>query len=116
MGWANCGEDRNGRPIGYAVEAKCDEPGCEVKIDRGLAYVCGDMHGEDELSCDKYFCNSHKPGAAWTGEHLVAICNACVAEMKKAVEDDSEFDEGWRYDEPEDVFHHSRNPYKTQGV
>lgn len=59
MGWGNCGEDREGRPIGYYADAKCDHPRCEKTIDRGLAYACGDMHGESEYSCEKYFCEDH---------------------------------------------------------
>lgn len=35
MGWANCGTDDLGRPIGYAHAATCDEPGCSKEIDRG---------------------------------------------------------------------------------
>lgn len=60
MGWANCGDDTTGRPIGYAYDATCDHPGCDEEIHRGLSYVCGgDMHGDTELGCEKYFCPSH---------------------------------------------------------
>lgn len=60
MGWANCGTDREGRPIGYAHEAVCDHDGCTKEIDRGLDFACGGMHGEDEYSCEKYFCWDHR--------------------------------------------------------
>lgn len=60
MGWANCGQDSEGRDIGYAVDASCDHPECNKQIHRGLAYVCGRMHGEDEYSCEKYFCGEHR--------------------------------------------------------
>jgi len=59
MGWADCGVDSRGRRIGYAVRARCDEPGCYSRIDRGLSYACGGMHGEDEVSCGGYFCQKH---------------------------------------------------------
>lgn len=59
MGWANCGEDSEGRPIGYAHPATCDHPGCDAKIDRGLSYACGGMHGTAEFDCEKYFCGKH---------------------------------------------------------
>lgn len=59
MGWANCGTDNHGRPIGYAISAACDHPRCNEKIDRGLAHACGGMHGNAEDSCDRYFCASH---------------------------------------------------------
>lgn len=57
MGWADCGEFL-GRPIGYGVDATCDYPGCEEEIDRGLAHVCGRMHGGDN-GCGGYFCHKH---------------------------------------------------------
>jgi hypothetical protein len=63
MGWANCGEDSRGRPIGYAWEATCDRPGCNAKIDRGLAYACGGMHGNEALGGD--------PDADWTATYRV---------------------------------------------
>lgn len=62
MGWANCGTDSKNRPIGYVHEAICDHPGCEERIDRGLAYACGLMHGEDDEMgwCEDYFCGKHR--------------------------------------------------------
>lgn len=82
MGWASCGTDSLGRPIGYAHQATCDEPGCSKRIDRGLAFACGGMHGSDEWSCEAYFCADHlevpnvsySPGA--TGP-LGALCRRC---------------------------------------
>lgn len=59
MSWANCGYDSTGRRIGYSVEATCDHPGCNAKIDRGLSYACGGFHGDDNVSCEKYFCSKH---------------------------------------------------------
>lgn len=59
MGWADCGNDSKGRPIGYAFEAICDQPGCNTIIDRGLSYACGGMHGRNDFYCEKYFCEEH---------------------------------------------------------
>lgn len=60
MGWAHCGTDDDGREIGYGVEAECDFPGCPEKIDRGLGYVCGPMHGSgNEWGCGRYYCGKH---------------------------------------------------------
>lgn len=77
MGWANCGTDSKGRPIGYANVACCDAPGCEAIIDRGLDYACGGMHGaEDRLggpACDGYFCSPHR-AVCFDG---IARCLAC---------------------------------------
>ena len=44
MGWSY-GENMDGKEIGYSVEASCEHPGCDKKIDRGLAYACGGDHG-----------------------------------------------------------------------
>lgn len=81
MGWANCGEDSKGRPIGYAHSATCDHPGCNAEIDRGLSYACGNMHGEggarqDDYGCEKYFCTAH----LIHGECEDPLCPACDAE------------------------------------
>lgn len=61
MGWS-LGYDSNWRRwIGYGVPAYCDHPGCNKRIDRGLAYVCCDQQpygGED--GCGLYFCSDHQ--------------------------------------------------------
>jgi len=59
MGWASCGTDSKGRKIGYAHSGRCDHEGCKAKIDRGLGYACGDMHGSEGFACEGYFCTSH---------------------------------------------------------
>ena len=60
MGWGR-GYNSERREVGYAVEAVCDFPGCEEQIDRGLGYVCGDMHlGANEWGCGDYFCEAHR--------------------------------------------------------
>lgn len=59
MGWGY-GILADGREAGYNVVAKCEEPGCLERIDRGLAYLCGMMHGQDdEEGCGHYFCSRH---------------------------------------------------------
>lgn len=81
MGWSNCGTDSSGRPIGYAFEATCDHPGCDAKIDRGLACACGGMHGDDAYWCDKYFCEKHMSYVDLTGKvahyGLTQVCIGC---------------------------------------
>lgn len=59
MGWAFCGTNDEGREIGYGVAATCDFPGCAAEIDRGLGYLCGEMHDPTEWGCGKYFCDKH---------------------------------------------------------
>lgn len=64
MGWADCGEDDLGRPIGYAYEnVDCDFGGCSEKINRGVSSCCGGMHGDggvgDQPGCPRYYCGEH---------------------------------------------------------
>lgn len=53
----------DGREAGYMVTATCDQPGCLVRIDRGLGYLCGqspDGHRDpSEPGCGRYFCDQH---------------------------------------------------------
>jgi hypothetical protein len=84
VGWANCGEDSKGRPIGYAHPATCDHPGCNAKIDRGLSYACGGMHGEggvkqDDYGCEGYFCPEHLLITDCPDQ----LCVSCAAEYEK---------------------------------
>ncbi|MCC2615976.1 hypothetical protein LJ739_06955 [Aestuariibacter halophilus] len=87
MGYANCGTDSQGRAIGYAIPATCDHPGCNKKIDRGLDYVCGRMHGEDEYSCEKYFCHEHKANHLQDllGD-IQTVCDGCQTELLESGE------------------------------
>lgn len=54
----------DGREAGYGVTAVCDQPGCAVRIDRGLGCLCGfrpDGHrGPEEPGCGRYFCGRHE--------------------------------------------------------
>lgn len=58
MGWAH-GTLPYGREVGYAVVSTCEHPGCGTAIDRGLFYLCGEMHGQDDDACGHYFCAEH---------------------------------------------------------
>ena len=60
MGWS-IGTGQNGRDIGYGVPALCDHPKCDVKIDRGISYLCGGLSW-GEYGCGLYFCDKHMPG------------------------------------------------------
>ena len=83
MGWGNCGHDSRGRPIGYVFAATCDEPGCNAKIDRGLAYACGGMHGES-IGCEDYFCGDHMHYAHDPGEGRgIQVCARCAANYEE---------------------------------
>lgn len=85
MGWGY-GVLPVGKEIGYSVAATCEHPGCTAKIDRGLSYACGDDHGENEISCDGYFCPEHLSGWArqpWSDGRNVRVCPKCEAEFRK---------------------------------
>lgn len=94
MGWGNCGTDSKGRPIGYVFPATCDHPGCDAQIDRGLSYACGGTHGEDEHSCEQYFCSTHRPVVIETEyDECISICQGCAGALIESgdwVEDDGE--------------------------
>jgi len=61
MGYAHYTVTRDGEEIeaGYAVDTVCEQTGCKEKIDRGLAYLCGETPGGDEHGCGGYFCGQH---------------------------------------------------------
>ncbi|CAH8235233.1 hypothetical protein [Vibrio aestuarianus] len=93
MGWGNCGKDSKGRAIGYAFNATCDHVGCNAKIDRGLSYACGGMHGETEHGCEGYFCAKHMSNYVDDGDRIVCVCNSCAKELVSSgewINDDSE--------------------------
>lgn len=74
---------------GYNVKAVCGHDGCEEKIDRGMAYMCGDNpHGGGEDSCGLFFCDGHLAFAAITQPHQ--RCMAC----SEAIRSDPERVEG----------------------
>jgi hypothetical protein len=80
MGWGNCGEDSKGSPIGYLHPATCDHPGCNARIDRGLSYACGGMHGQNEADCEGYFCGQHLRHVEDPAKTLLMpqLCFACA--------------------------------------
>lgn len=60
MGWSLGYDSHWERDIGYGVPAICDFPGCNEKIDRGLAYVCGSEPYGGDRGCGLYFCSKHR--------------------------------------------------------
>ncbi|MBM4713630.1 hypothetical protein GS551_05360 [Rhodococcus hoagii] len=58
----------DGREAGYGVEAECDKPGCQTRIDRGLGYLCGQNpngHKDaEEPGCGNYYCPDHQANHA----------------------------------------------------
>ena len=84
MGWGYCGKDSLSRSIGYSIRAKCDKPNCGAKIDRGLSYVCGGMHGGDGIGCGRYFCGKHLVYVKSKLEaRVVQVCDECYETCMK---------------------------------
>lgn len=119
MGWSY-GHNRDGREIGYAVPATCDQEGCDEKIDRGLAHVCGGMHDADwNVGCGNYFCAEHLVFTGVddpiTGEDRspgVQLCEACAdsweAEALLECEDDDCNHLGGSHDRRADPYKHDK--------
>lgn len=61
MGYGYYTESIDGveRHCGYGVQCVCDHPGCDKRIHRGLAYLCGQDPGEGSYGCGRYFCEEH---------------------------------------------------------
>jgi hypothetical protein len=71
----------NGKEVGYSVPDVCNHPECDVEIDRGLSYACGDMPGSG-LGCDGFFCGKH---LNFTGiKDPSQVCDACLKELLAA--------------------------------
>lgn len=78
MGWAVGFDKRWDRWIGYGVPSTCDHTGCEEKIDRGLAYVCGGEPYGGDAGCGLYFCPKHLHFGGAAG---VQRCDRCSAAL-----------------------------------
>lgn len=88
MGWADCGKDSHGRKIGYAISETCDHPKCKKKINRGLSYACGGMHGAGEYMCEGYFCLDHLYYHRMD-EPRFPICERCLKESESPDSEDN---------------------------
>lgn len=78
MGYACYYNDARKRWQGYAVAARCDHKGCRERIDRGVAYACGDPPDGGEHGCGGFFCDDH---AVYVGREIAPVsgrlCRAC---------------------------------------
>jgi hypothetical protein len=108
MGWGDCGLDSQGRPIGYVHSATCDHPDCNEKIDRGLSYACGGMHGQNEYGCEKYFCEDHLQNAVFEYGEYHNICDQCAQEMLDSGE--------WYFCESDGVLKRDWSEAESQGA
>lgn len=83
-----------GKEVGYNVEATCEHEGCCKEINRGLSYSCGGMAGEDEYSCNGFFCEEHLLNFVQTyyGDTIM-VCDECaktLLESEEWYEDEAE--------------------------
>lgn len=74
--------------VGYNVEAHCDSPNCMRRIDRGLSYACGEMHGETEYGCEGYFCEEHRTVPDLEDYDGPFVCHECAKALELAEEAD----------------------------
>ena len=75
MSWSIGYDEKWKRDIGYGVPCKCDHPGCDAEIDRGLAFVCCDQQPYGgERGCGLYFCGDHQH---MTEDHH-QLCARCL--------------------------------------
>ena len=108
MGWAVGYDPTWGRDIGYGVPAVCDHPGCDKKIDRGLAYVCCDSEPYGgEYGCGLYFCGDHQSHGRCTHEFsdsLVYRPSEDTAEWIRHKLTDPSWEQ-WRIENADEVKH-----------
>lgn len=82
MGWSIGYDNDWQRDIGYGVPAYCDHPGCNEKIDRGLAYVCGGEPWGQPHGCGLYFCSKHLWYKRVESGEFVQACARCKADKE----------------------------------
>lgn len=69
-----------GRFGGYGVDDVCHREDCPERIDRGLAYLCGeDPHGGGESGCGLFFCENHLYSVAGEAHNL---CGGCLQALE----------------------------------
>ncbi len=76
MGWSIGWNSNLQRDVGYGVPAWCDHPGCNVEINRGLAYVCGSDAFGGDYGCGMHFCSIHRQHAGKARNHA-ELCQQC---------------------------------------
>jgi hypothetical protein len=77
MGWEIGYDSTWKRDIGYGVPAICDQPGCNEKIDRGLAFVCGGEPYGGDHGCGLFFCSKHRRVHTFRDRCVKEVCARC---------------------------------------
>ena len=78
MGWSVGYSEKHKRDVGYGVPCICEHPDCDKEIDRGLSYVCGDMHDGGEYGCGLYFCSEHLLIPFEQRDDCNQLCERCL--------------------------------------
>ena len=78
MGWSHGIVE--GKRVGYGVRAKCEHPGCNARIDRGLAFKCGNDIGSGVGFCNRFFCSKH---LYYLGRGFVQVCQSCANDVAR---------------------------------
>lgn len=78
MGWSIGHCDKHDRDIGYGVPAFCDHPDCNAEIDRGVSYLCGDIHKDG--GCGLHFCEKHRSN--YMPRKGISVCDRCYKGRK----------------------------------
>lgn len=56
----------------------CNYIGCREEVQHTKAAACGGNYGEDEYSCDNYFCPTHLGTPVLTrDEQIIYVCDKC---------------------------------------
>jgi hypothetical protein len=76
VSWSIGYDETWNRDIGYGVPAKCDQPGCDQVIDRGLSHVCGGEPYGGAHGCGLFFCSGHLHVAGEERDHA-PLCSRC---------------------------------------
>lgn len=78
----------DGREAGYGVPDVCNRDGCGERIDRGLAYLCGEIGDGGEHGCGGYFCSGDLFYVAVRQGRFIdpppQLCTTCVARWDAA--------------------------------
>lgn len=76
MSWAVGYNSDLQRDIGYGVPAICDHPGCNERIHRGMAHLCGE-NDWPEHGCGLAFCGKHLFWHTFRDGHDGFVCHRC---------------------------------------
>jgi len=105
MGWSIGYDDNWKRDIGYGVPATCDHPGCPIKIDRGLGYVCGGEPYGGEHGCGLFICSKHTHANRYHHQ----LCQHCADRRRRTLQPSPDVPEWMRWKLTDESWQQWRN-------